>query len=110
MSEEKKGKKKKWYFLPLIFVAIHTLAIVGFYFYNTHGEVGAGWEYVFGVIDFIIYLTIGVPQCVAEIGVNPEGSWADALWFGITGGIQWFMIGCIIVYIKRLIKKKKDKK
>ena len=73
--------------------AIHTLVVVCFWFVNTKGEVGALWEGVFGLIDFAVYLTVGVPGFVSEVGVSPSGSWAYAVWFGITGAIQWFALG-----------------
>ena len=89
--------KKKWFFYPLAFAAAHSLFVLFFWLINTKGEVEAGWEYVFGIIDFAGYFTIGIPRFIGE-------SWCYALWFGGLGGIQWFIIGLIFSSISRLLK------
>ena len=95
---------RKWYKLPLILVGVHTTIVLVYWLWSVMagnaGEVEAGWEYVFGIIDFTVYYTVGVPQFISEIGVR--GGVADALWFGTTGGIQWFVFG----YVFSLIRKR----
>lgn len=97
---------KRPYVAPLVLSAGHTLLVVCFWVVNTKGEVGAAWEGVFGVIDFAVYFTVGVPSFVSAVGVRLSGSWAYALWFAASGAVQWFAIGVgMYLLLSRFLRK-----
>ena len=88
---------KKWYQLPVALVVAHGILIVVFWLWTLPGggETGAAWEYMVGTLDFGVYYTVGVPRSVSSVGHSPPGSYAYALWFGLTGSVQWFLLGVV---------------
>ncbi|NLT49017.1 MAG: hypothetical protein GXX92_11465 [Clostridiales bacterium] len=85
--------------IPILFIVIHLIIIVLCWLYIVifqPVEVGEIWEYLFGVIDFAVYYTVGIPQIVANIGVTSNGSYGYVIWFGFSGSIQWLIIGLLI--------------
>ena len=87
--------------IPIIFVVIHAVAIVGFWCclsVSDAAEAGVAWQVVFGTINFPAYYLLDVPQFIAVAGDAPT-SLAYPAWFGLVGSIQWFSVGLVIALL-----------
>ncbi len=99
--------KKQLVVIPIALVITHTVVIVVMWAClaaTRPAEIGAAWEYVFGVIDVLPYYLVGVPRSVAEAG---ESGPAYPVFFGLAGGIQWFVVGLIVAYLRLVITRVK---
>lgn len=75
----------------------------------THpAEPGATWELTFGILDFLPYFLVGVPQFVVEAGVSSGANAAYPMFFAIVGSLQWFGVGFLIVYLYKVVARVKS--
>lgn len=91
----------RWQIIFIVFV-IHVL-IAGIVWslnvINHAVEICVFWEIVFGTIDLLTYNLIGSPSWLFDSNLK------SAIWYIITGTVEWSLICHIFLWICRIFRK-----
>ena len=97
-------KSKSLFFLiPIIFIGVYILIVLLYALFDVTMapiESEAGWEFIFGTINYPIYAVVGVPRNLPQYGTG-----AYLLWFALLGSIQWGLVGVFVVLLFHVRKK-----
>ena len=99
--------RQLFFVIPSIFIGTYILILLLYLVFDIIVdpiESEAGWEFVFGTINYPTYTILGVPRNLSQYGAG-----AYPLWFALLGFIQWGLIGIFVASLFHIGKTMKGK-